>query len=414
MHEGRFKNGKFHNNYEKMENNYNFEAKIQLLFSLVGNGYLKDIRLFKAFLDVNLEEFVPDEYAYHVRFYDDRPALFYHQNDENYRTISAPHMISIMLQGLALKNIKDDLLILGAKSGYIAALAHKLAPEGTITILEANSEVARITTESLEKLNYQDKIKVIVKNPLEGMPDLAPWQKILVTGAIKQERIYPLLDQLDPKEGVLFAPIGEEKIQIYTQILRNNDEFFGRRQLEVRFTPLMTDIELDELELITDFSEFEERTEKDIKKIDNVSIIYTSKIIDDIELEPHPKIHRHKSEIKPRDIVVAFLNFIEEAISDYKSEEDASQCNNYIDNIELLVNVLENFRKKLNLNFRKIKNSINQLKTYILLRQEIASREKSSTNSKILDEKIDIINKQLLESNNLQDIIKDEIKKIEK
>ena len=397
-----------------MENNTLYEAKIHLLFSLVGNGYLKDIRLFKAFLDVHLEEFVPEEFAYHVRLYDDRPALFYHQDEYNYRTISAPHMISIMLQGLALKDNKDDLLILGAKSGYIAALAHKLAPEGNITILEANAEVARITQENLEKLNYQDKIKVIVKNPLDGMPDLAPWQKILVTGAIKQERISPLLSQLDPKEGVLFAPIGEDQIQIYTQILRINDEYFGKKQLQVRFTPLMTEIELDELELITDFSEFEENAEFNAEKKEPVSVTYTSNILDDIELEPHPKMQLPKSEIKPQDIALTFLIVIEEAIETFKSEEDAFQCRNFLNNISLLVNILENFRKKLNLNFKKIKNSLNQLKAYNLIRQEIASTEKSGLNSKNLDKKIDIVNKQLSEINNLQDIIKTEIIKMKK
>jgi len=397
-----------------MEPSELFESKIHLLFSLVGGNYLKDIRLFRAFLDVSLEEFVPEEFAYHVRFYDDRPALFYHQNEKNYRTISAPHMISIMLQGLALKDKKDDLLILGAKSGYIAALAHKLAPEGKITILEANSEVARITTDNLEKLNYQDKIKVIVKNPLEGMPDLAPWQKILVTGAIKQEIIYSLLNQLDKKEGVLFAPIGEGQKQIYTQVLRIDDEFFGKKQLEVRFTPLMTNIELDELELITDFSEFEEPAEINKKKSDIVTVIYASNILDDIELVPHPKIQLPKSEIKPRDIVITFLNFIEDAINAFRSEENAYQCHTYIDNISLLISVLENFKKKINLNFKKIKNSINHLKAFNLVRQEIASTEKSGISSKNLDNKIDIVNKQLSEANKLQGIIKGEIKKMKK
>ena len=400
--------------FEKMENNSLYEAKIHLLFSLVGNGYLKDIRLFKAFLDVHLEEFIPEEYAYHVRLYDDRPALFYHQNEYKYRTISAPHMISIMLQGLALKNKKDDLLILGAKSGYIAVLAHKLAPEGKITILEANADVARITTENLERLNYQDKIKVIVKNPLEGMPNLAPWQKILVTGAIKQERIYPLLNQLDTKEGVLFAPIGEDQIQIYTQILRIDNDYFGKKQLQVRFTPLVTKVELDELELITDFSEFEDSADKSVKKRDPVSITYTSSILDDIELESHPKIQLPKSEIKPQDIALTFLIVIEEAIEAFKSEEDAYQCRNYLNNISFLVNILENFRKKLNLNFKKMKNSLNQLKAYNLVRQEIASSEKSGLSAKNLNKKIDIINKQLAEINKFQDIIKVEIKKMKK
>ena len=394
-----------------MENNSIFGAKIHLLFSLIGNGYLKDRRLFKAFLDVNLEDFIPEEFSYQVRLYNDRPTLFYHQNDDNYRTISAPHMISIMLQGLALQDIKDDLLILGAKSGYIAALAHKLAPEGTITILEANADVAQITKENLKRLNYQEQIKVIVKNPLDGMPDMAPWQKILVTGAIKQERIYPLLNQLDPKEGVLFAPIGEDMIQIYTQVLRIDDEFFGKKQLQVRFTPLMTEIELDELELITDFSEFEEKHDKDAETKEGINIVYTSSILDDIELEPHPKIQLPKSEIKPRDIALTFLTFIEEAIDALKSEEDPFQSSNYIDNISLLISILENFKKKLQIKFKKIKNSINQIKAYNLIRQEIASKEKSGMRAKILDNKIDIINKQLKEINLLKEIIKEEIEK---
>ncbi|MBY8988302.1 MAG: hypothetical protein KGD61_07600, partial [Candidatus Lokiarchaeota archaeon] len=114
-----------------MENRSLLRAKIQLLFSLHFKGYLRDIRLFKAFLDVSLKDFIPNEIKDKVRIYDDAPVLFYldKENPASLRTISAPHMISIMLQELFL-NDNDDLLILGAKSGYIAVLAHKLAPKG--------------------------------------------------------------------------------------------------------------------------------------------------------------------------------------------------------------------------------------------------------------------------------------------
>ena len=167
-----------------MENKNTYEKKKKkLVKSLVINELLKDKRLIKAFYEVPLEKFIPEPYIQEAKIYEDYPNLFYFQNRDNYRTISAPHMITIMLQGLALKT-NDDLLILGAKSGYIAALAHKLAPKGEIIILEANSEVAKITSENLKKLNLHDNISVIVKNPLQGMPELSPWQKILVTGAI--------------------------------------------------------------------------------------------------------------------------------------------------------------------------------------------------------------------------------------
>ena len=170
-------------------------------------------------MEIPLEKFIPEQYINSVQLYEDRPALFYYDetNPKNYRTISAPHMIVIMLQGLSL-NRNDDLLILGAKSGYIAALAHKLAPKGDIVILEANSEIARITKQNLEKLKLDENIKIVVKNPLYGMAELSPWQKILVTGAIEQSKINPLLHQLDEDGGVLFAPVGLEMVQTYTQI----------------------------------------------------------------------------------------------------------------------------------------------------------------------------------------------------
>jgi protein-L-isoaspartate O-methyltransferase len=153
-------------------------------------------------------------------------------------------------------NEDDDLLILGAKSGYIAALAHKLAPNGRIVIIEANPKIANVTLENLKKADLLEKVEVIVRNPLLGFSERYPWQKILVTGAIKEDRISTLLQQLDPNEGVLFAPIGEDLIQTYTQIIRYDEErFYGKEHLQVRFTPLMTQVELDELKLDTDFED---------------------------------------------------------------------------------------------------------------------------------------------------------------
>ncbi|TFG21564.1 MAG: hypothetical protein EU533_05335, partial [Promethearchaeota archaeon] len=221
-----------------MEESKSFQGKLQLLYYLISNGHLNDIRLFRAFLELNLTQFVPLRVRKYIQkihignIYEDSPTLFYFDKEfpENIRTISAPHMITIMLQNLMLKE-DDDLLILGAKSGYISALAHKMAPKGKIKILEANSRIAKITKRNIEKINLQDHIEVIVKNPLEGLPELGPWQKILVTGAIETSKITPLLNQLDNDHGVLFAPIGEESVQDYTQILRKNDDFYAEVQL---------------------------------------------------------------------------------------------------------------------------------------------------------------------------------------
>ena len=395
--------------------------KHQLLESLVKNKYLKDKRLYNAFLEVPLEEFIPSEYKDPLKIYEDMPNLFYFLNRENYRTISAPHMISIMLQGLSLKE-NDDLLILGAKSGYIAALAHKLAPKGEIIVIEANSDIAKITLENLKKLNLADNITVVVKNPLEGMPG-SPWQKILVTGSIKQERIHSLLKQLDKNEGVLYAPIGGNFFQIYTQILRINENYFGKKQLQVRFTPLMTQVELDELELMTDIDELEEvEIIEDPSKVDKtlgkseekINIKYASNILDELEIVPKqellPKqemVHKQEVDLKQRDTVLSYLNNIEEIIKKLKKEEKIETCFSCLDDIEIQIDKLKKFKKIFGLKIKKIQNFLNQIRSYMIVRKELGLKEED-----VLNKKIEIINRQIEEINELHELLSNEINRI--
>ncbi|MBD3196358.1 MAG: hypothetical protein GF317_14970 [Candidatus Lokiarchaeota archaeon] len=392
-----------------MENSQNFnKKKRRLVDTLVKNNLLKDKRLYKAFLEVPLEDFIPKRYRDDYKIYEDIPNLFYYQNPQNYRTISAPHMITIMLQGLSLQE-NDDLLILGAKSGYIAALANKLSPLGEIIVLEANSEIAKLTQENLENLNLGENVSVIVKNPLEGMPELSPWQKILVTGAIKEIRIYPLLRQLDSDEGVLYAPIGEEYIQTYTQILRMKENFYGKKQLQVRFTPLMTQVELDEIELITDFDEIKEiEVEINPKKVEEtlekVNIQYETSIIDEIDVSKQPKIQ--SLEEKERNEAIKFLSDLEKIANRLRREDEIENCFGCIEEMEALIESLKNFKKDLGLKVKKLQTLINQIMSYNVIRKEL--EKKVMENPDFIDKKIEIINKQIEEINKLKEIIKSE------
>lgn len=396
-----------------MESRKLFRSKIQLLFTLIYNGYLRDIRLVKAFLDVPQKKFIPNELHSHFKIYTDAPVLFYlnRENPETLRTISAPHMISIMLQQLLLEE-DDDLLILGAKSGYIAALAHKLAPKGKIVILEANQDIANITQDNLEINGLQDKIRVIVDNPLNGLPELAPWQKILVTGAIKQERIIPLLLQLDSSEGVLFAPIGEDFIQNYTQIIRIGNEFYGKKHLQVRFTPLITQIELNELKLVTEITEINPRDDvpEHQLSIENILINYGSDILDEVGLEPFSKSQTH--EINSENVFLIALEFIDQAIDSLRENENLSYWTTSIDNIKIILDTLKRIRTDRNDVTEYIINNINQINSYNLIRRDLEKGKRSDTTP--LKKDIDVIGKQMREVKNLQENIKEEIKKIKK
>lgn len=363
-------------------------------------------------MEIPLEEFIPEKYKDPLKIYEDIPNLFYYQNPQNYRTISAPHMITIMLQGLALKD-DDDLLILGAKSGYISALAHKLSPKGEIIILEANSEIAKYTEKNLQKLGLEHNITVIVKNPLQGMPDLSPWQKILVTGAIKQNRIHSLLRQLDKNEGVLFAPIGEDFIQTYTQILRINDDFYGKKQLQVRFTPLMTQVELDEIELITDEAELKEPVqitnapEKVDKTLEKIKIKYMENILDEVNLDTEEE----EGSIET-DLIEEALNFLEKLksiVKGLKKEHEVENCFKYLEEMEDQVEHLKIFKKKeLGLKIKKMQNFMNSIRSFLVIRRQLEEKSQATD----LEDKIDIMNKQMSQLNNLEALINSEIKRL--
>ncbi|MBD3214797.1 MAG: hypothetical protein GF311_19455 [Candidatus Lokiarchaeota archaeon] len=396
-----------------MHEDYN-QKKKRLVESLTSNNLLTDKRLYKAFLEIPLEEFIPQNYQDPLKIYQDIPNLFYYHDPNNYRTISAPHMITIMLQGLALER-DDDLLILGAKSGYIAALAHELAPQGEIIILEANSEIANLTEENLKKLELDHNITVIVKNPLEGMPDLTPWQKILVTGAIKQTRITPLLRQLDKNEGVIYAPIGEGLVQTYTQILRVDNNFYGKKQLQVRFTPLMTQVELDELELITDLEEYEEvEVEINPKKVDKtlekINIKYETNVFDEISFGE--KGEEKPVGIKERDEAIEFLKDLDECASKFKREDDVNSCFENVEEMDAVIESLKTFKKDMGLKVKKIQNILNQIRSYNIVRKQFESR--SIYDAEIIDKQAEIINKQMAQVNELEDIINAEIERLKK
>jgi protein-L-isoaspartate(D-aspartate) O-methyltransferase len=389
--------------------------KKRLVDSLVLNDILKDKRLAKAFMEVPLEKFIPEKFFSIVKLYEDVPNLFYYdeQNPNNYRTISAPHMISIMLQGLSLTD-DDDLLILGAKSGYIAALAHKLAPKGEIIILEANSEIAKISSNNLKKLKIDDNISIVVKNPLHGMPELSPWQKILVTGAIEQSKISPLLHQLDENGGVLFAPIGQDFIQTYTQILRQKEEYFGKKQLQVKFSPLITKVELNELELLTDFDEAEiskesDRFNDDLTKVcHKVNIKYTSDILEGVDQESVIKIE--SIDKQQQELVLKYLMSIQMILKNLKKEENVEKALDYVDSIEIKLEDLKKYKKLFQIKIKRMQNILNHIRSFAIVRKELDKSKIS--HSEIIDKKIEIINKQLEQINILLEILKEDISQI--
>ncbi len=214
------------------------ERKEALVRHLYDDDILHDSRIERAFLMVPLEEFIPPHLQIEEMLYVDTPQVFFFKSTANRRTISAPHMITIMLEYLNLRS-NDQLLMLGSKSGYIEAIASLLCTEGHVYCVDSSEEVLRFARDNLRRTGFGENVSLIHGNPLTmaGTERLGTFDKVLVPYQIEEPDVYPALRQLNDK-GVLFAPIGDDRMQYFTQIIKSGGTYYGTRISTVVFSPL--------------------------------------------------------------------------------------------------------------------------------------------------------------------------------
>jgi len=180
------------------------EAKERLIERLKNMGYIRSEAVERAFRRVPREEFVLP----HMRSdaYRDTPLPILKG-----QTISAPHMCAIMCEDLRLKE-GNQVLEVGAGSGYHAALcAEIVAPAssstpGHVYTIEIIGDLVRFARENLERAGYADRVTLIRGDGGLGLPEHAPFDRILVTAAAPAVPP-PLVEQLAPG-GVMLIPVG--------------------------------------------------------------------------------------------------------------------------------------------------------------------------------------------------------------
>jgi len=148
-----------------------------------------------------------------------------------------------MCEGLKLKP-GHKVLEVGAGSGYHAALcAEMIAPADsptpghvyTIEIVKGLIEFAR---SNLERTGYSDRVTLIHGDGGLGLPEYAPFDRILVAAAAPTVP-EPLVDQLAPG-GVMLIPIGGRGLfQELLMIEKDEDGNISHRNWGgVAFVPL--------------------------------------------------------------------------------------------------------------------------------------------------------------------------------
>lgn len=188
-----------------------FERNKGLVEALKREGLIRTKVVERAFLKIPRHLFVPEELIDEA--YVDSPLPI-----GSGQTISAPHMVAIMLELLELKR-GQKVLEVGAGSGWNACLmAEIVGNSGKVYSVERIPEIAQFARRNVEKLGLGN-VFIIVGDGTLGYPDEMPYDRIIVTAA--SPRIpKPLVDQLKEK-GILLLPVGDRYCQKLIKLKKN-------------------------------------------------------------------------------------------------------------------------------------------------------------------------------------------------
>jgi protein-L-isoaspartate(D-aspartate) O-methyltransferase len=180
------------------------ERRINLVNQLILDGRIKTKEVEKAFIEVKREDFLPENKKQYA--YVDTPLEI-----GNGQTISAPHMVAIMVEGLEIKE-GQKILEIGAGSGYHAAIVSKLVGKtGQVFTIDRFSSLVENAKNNLNKSKIENVI-VEKGDGSVGLEKFAPYDRIYVTCAAP-DIPQPLIDQLKDN-GKLMIPVGRMVSQL--------------------------------------------------------------------------------------------------------------------------------------------------------------------------------------------------------
>ncbi|MAG38313.1 protein-L-isoaspartate O-methyltransferase [Candidatus Pacearchaeota archaeon] len=189
------------------------KEKQNLLESLRNSEFSEQI--ISAFEKVPRENFVPDHLKSYA--YEDIALPI-----ESGSTISQPHTVAFMLKLLDPKQ-NQKILEIGSGSGYALSLLSEVIKSGSVYGLEINS---RLAVKSKSLLSKDSNICIFNKSGFSGLPDFAPFDRILFSASCQDMRIpYNLLEQLkDP--GILVVPVKSSIFKVTKENGKTTEEEF--------------------------------------------------------------------------------------------------------------------------------------------------------------------------------------------
>ncbi|MBV1868854.1 MAG: protein-L-isoaspartate(D-aspartate) O-methyltransferase [Marinosulfonomonas sp.] len=202
------------------------EQKMQFLFALRSKG-VTDKRVLEAMEKIDRGTFIRGIFA--ERAYEDMPLPI-----ACGQTISQPSVVGLMTQALDVQS-RDKVLEVGTGSGYQAAVLSQLARR--VYTVDRYRRLVSAAQEAFDALNLSN-ITTFIADGSHGLPDQAPFDRIMVTAAA-EDPPGPLLAQLRIG-GIMVVPVGQsDAVQSLIKVTRTDTGYDYEELRTVRFVPLL-------------------------------------------------------------------------------------------------------------------------------------------------------------------------------
>ncbi len=201
-------------------------ARLHMVDSQIKTNKVTDTRLLEAFEEVPRERFVHESQRGYAYIDEDLKVA-----DERY--LVEPMVQARMIQAADIKS-SDVVLDIGAGPGYSTAIIARVA--ATVVALESDEGLAKHAIRTLEELGVDNAI--VIKEALtEGYPKQAPFNVILINGAVS-EVPKQIVDQLADGGRLVTVIRGERGVGRATYMERLGDTI-SRRELFDAATPFL-------------------------------------------------------------------------------------------------------------------------------------------------------------------------------
>ncbi len=204
---------------------------MDLVNSLIQDGWLKTPRIIRAFKEIKRADFMPDDIK-NLAELNEALAIGYGQ------TISQPLTVAFMFEQLQ-PDSGDNILDIGSGSGWTTALlSHIVGKKGKVTAIEIIPKLKEFGEENIAKYNFIKKgiAQFVCVDGSKGYEKQAPFDKILTSASAEQ--IPQAWKEQLKLGGRIVTPV---RNSIWVLIKKSDKEFEEIEHPGFVFVPLVED-----------------------------------------------------------------------------------------------------------------------------------------------------------------------------